>query len=166
MNAIQGRLAELAFLKGGWPEVYQMVRGELAQRRTIAAAELDALVFEEVKKLGAGGAPRETGAASAIIRANPFTWQDPQTIKRREWLYDRHFIRGFLSTTIAPGGVGKSALLTAEIASSGEIRVRRDALVGHEKVARAGSARRLRRRPSRRGRDAELYTALDFVTTL
>jgi hypothetical protein len=38
--------------------------------------------------------------------------EDPKTIPRREWLYGRHYIRKYLSTTIAPGGVGKSALLT------------------------------------------------------
>ncbi len=33
---------------------------------------------------------------------------------RRRWLYGRHIIRKFVSTTLAPGGVGKSALLLAE----------------------------------------------------
>ena len=35
----------------------------------------------------------------------PFAWR---TLKRREWLHANHYIRGFVSATIAPGGVGKS----------------------------------------------------------
>jgi hypothetical protein len=34
-----------------------------------------------------------------------FSWR---TLKRREWLHANHYIRGFVSATIAPGGVGKS----------------------------------------------------------
>ncbi|MGD0184022.1 MAG: AAA family ATPase [Roseiarcus sp.] len=42
--------------------------------------------------------------------ATPFSWQDPATIARREWLGAAgHYIRGFVTATVAPGGVGKSA---------------------------------------------------------
>jgi len=49
-----------------------------------------------------------------IIRATPFEWIDPIMLPRRQWLYGRHLIRGFLSTTIAPGGYGKSSLIVGE----------------------------------------------------
>ena len=39
---------------------------------------------------------------------------DPKTIEPRAWLYDHHFIRKYLSTTVAPGGLGKTSLLIAE----------------------------------------------------
>ena len=35
----------------------------------------------------------------------PFSWRK---LKRREWLHANHYIRGFVSATISPGGVGKS----------------------------------------------------------
>ena len=35
-------------------------------------------------------------------------------VKPRSWLYGRHYIRGFLSITLAPGGVGKSSLALVE----------------------------------------------------
>lgn len=50
----------------------------------------------------------------AAIRAEPFTWIDPATIPMREWVYGRHYIRRFVSVTVAPGGVGKSSLAIAE----------------------------------------------------
>lgn len=48
------------------------------------------------------------------ISATPYAWRAPETIARREWLYGHLLIRKFLSATVAPGGVGKSALVTAE----------------------------------------------------
>jgi hypothetical protein len=44
------------------------------------------------------------------ISATRFAMVDPRSIPRRQWLYGRHLIRGFVSVTIAPGGVGKSSL--------------------------------------------------------
>jgi hypothetical protein len=48
------------------------------------------------------------------ISATPYAWRAPENIARREWLYGHLLIRKFLSATVAPGGVGKSALVTAE----------------------------------------------------
>lgn len=48
------------------------------------------------------------------ISASPFVWRDPATIPPREWLYDRHYIRRFVSGTVAPGGLGKSSLAIVE----------------------------------------------------
>jgi hypothetical protein len=53
--------------------------------------------------------PRATG-----ITATPFKWVDARAIPPREWIYGWHYIRKFLSTTVAPGGVGKSSLEIAE----------------------------------------------------
>ena len=49
-----------------------------------------------------------------LITASPFVWRDPALIPPRKWLYGSHLIRKFVSTTIAPGGVGKTALGLAE----------------------------------------------------
>jgi hypothetical protein len=53
-------------------------------------------------------------AEPAAVRATPFVLRDPSLIPRRDWLYSAHYIRGFVSMTIAPGGVGKSSLVMAE----------------------------------------------------
>ncbi len=63
------------------------------------------------------GPPDEPGAqatAAASLRAVPFAWCDPSAIPMREWIYGRHYVRKFVSVTVAPGGVGKSSLATAE----------------------------------------------------
>ncbi|AZO79613.1 MULTISPECIES: AAA family ATPase [unclassified Bosea (in: a-proteobacteria)] len=49
-------------------------------------------------------------AGSSGIKATPFVLMDPSTIPTREWLYGRHYVRRFVSTTVAPGGLGKSSL--------------------------------------------------------
>lgn len=48
------------------------------------------------------------------ITADTFVWRDPATIPQRQWLYGRHYIRQFISATVAPGGVGKSSLAIVE----------------------------------------------------
>ena len=60
--------------------------------------------------VGAGAA----GAANLGISATPYVWSDPATIPLRDWLYGRLLIRQFVTATIAPGGLGKSTLVTAE----------------------------------------------------
>lgn len=58
-----------------------------------------------------GGGQAETAAP---LRAIPFAWCDATTIPPREWVYGRHYVRKFVSVTVAPGGVGKSSLVIAE----------------------------------------------------
>ena len=57
--------------------------------------------------------PRASTAANGI-KATPFEYIDPSSIPPRAWIYDRHYIRKFVSTTVAPGGVGKTALKVVE----------------------------------------------------
>ena len=52
-------------------------------------------------------------SATKII-AKPYVWRDPATFPRRAWVYGHHLIRRFLSTTVAPGAVGKSSLTLVE----------------------------------------------------
>jgi hypothetical protein len=59
-------------------------------------------------------APKAEPTKTPCIIAKLYTWTDPCTIAPRPWVYDRHFIRNFLSGTFAPGGLGKSSLLIAE----------------------------------------------------
>jgi hypothetical protein len=53
-------------------------------------------------------------AEAPKICATPFRYRDPSLIPPRRWLYAKHMIRGFVSATIAPGGIGKSSLLIGE----------------------------------------------------
>lgn len=43
-----------------------------------------------------------------------FRLGDGTSIPRRRWLYGRHLIRGYVSATISPGGIGKSSLVLVE----------------------------------------------------
>lgn len=51
------------------------------------------------------------------LRATRFQWTNPQTIAPREWVYDTHLIRKFVSLTVSPGGLGKSSLALVEALS-------------------------------------------------
>lgn len=81
----------LRWLELGYGDTRTDVEGWIAEQR----ASLDA-------------AP----ARSAM--AMPFSWADPATLPRRAWLYGRHLIRGEVSATLAPGGVGKTSLAVVE----------------------------------------------------
>ena len=68
---------------------------------------------------GAAGASKRQeqnapARTKATIVATPFTWRDPAGIPPRAWLYSRHYIRQFLTCTIAPGGLGKTSLVIGE----------------------------------------------------
>lgn len=54
------------------------------------------------------------GAPTPGLAPSPFVWIDPHLLPRRQWLYGRHLIRKYVSTTIAPGGLGKSSLVIVE----------------------------------------------------
>jgi hypothetical protein len=46
--------------------------------------------------------------------ATPYVWRDPATIPKRSWIYGKHYIRKFVSATIAPGGLAKTSLILVE----------------------------------------------------
>jgi hypothetical protein len=52
--------------------------------------------------------------AAPLIEATPFEWTDPALIPPRKWIYGNHYIRQFITETIAPGGYGKSSLAITE----------------------------------------------------
>jgi len=58
--------------------------------------------------------PEPEPAPISPLAPTLYTWTEPHEIPRREWLYGRHLIRRYVSTTISPGGLGKSSLLMAE----------------------------------------------------
>ena len=44
----------------------------------------------------------------------PFVWRDPRTIPLMPWIYGKHLLRGCVSLTVAPSGVGKTFLKIGE----------------------------------------------------
>jgi len=72
--------------------------------------------------------PSEGGGMAA-----PYAWSDPVNIPPRRWLYGGHYIRGFVSITAAPGGVGKSSLELVELIS---MVIGRDLLNGGLEIPR------------------------------
>ena len=53
-------------------------------------------------------------AQKVALEPKPFVLGDASKIPPRQWVYGRHFIRKFLSVTVAPGGTGKTAITLAE----------------------------------------------------
>ena len=58
--------------------------------------------------------PSSDGNSTAAVKATPYSWTDPTTIPKRDFVYGRHLVRKFVSATVAPGGVGKSSLIVSE----------------------------------------------------
>jgi hypothetical protein len=87
--------------------------------RSLTPADLEIMAkFGGGDPKGAPFSPREddgvpTGSTQRIV-ATPFALRDPASIEPRRWLYGRHYIRGFLSATVAPSGLGKSSLALTE----------------------------------------------------
>ncbi len=44
-----------------------------------------------------------------LLWATPFKWIDPKTLPRREFAFGTHYIRKYVSVTVAPGGLGKTS---------------------------------------------------------
>jgi AAA domain len=63
---------------------------------------------------GAAPIPASMPTGSPAIRATPYRPRDPALIPPRRWIYGRHYIRQFLTQTVAPGAYGKSALAITE----------------------------------------------------
>lgn len=49
------------------------------------------------------------------ISATPFAWTNPATIPLRPWVYGRWLLRNTITAVVAPGGVGKSALMASTV---------------------------------------------------
>lgn len=67
------------------------------------------------KKLKISDPAHGLGFLGVHMRATPYLWTAPESIPPRDWLYDRHLIRKYVSAMIAPGAVGKTAMVTTEI---------------------------------------------------
>jgi len=52
-----------------------------------------------------------------IVHAKPFSWPDPAAIPPRQFLFDRHYVRGSVGATIGGGGRAKTSKIIAEAVS-------------------------------------------------
>lgn len=77
-------------------------------RPGVTPTDLDLIVQAEARRV------HDITSRTRRIEPSPFVWRDPTKVPAREWLYDRHYIRKFVSATFAPGGVGKSTLSVVE----------------------------------------------------
>jgi AAA domain len=69
---------------------------------------------EQYLHLGGDLPTQKANAGAQGIKATPFRPRDPALIPPRRWIYGRHYIRQFLTETVAPGAYGKSALAIME----------------------------------------------------
>lgn len=60
------------------------------------------------------GDPTFKEAPPASVTPTPFALRPSHEIPPRQWLYGKHLIRGFLSLTVSPGGLGKSSLAVVD----------------------------------------------------
>ena len=58
---------------------------------------------------------RRWAGDDVAVLAKPFRYRDPSTLPQRDVLYEPHYIRRYLSTSVAPGGLGKTSMITAEV---------------------------------------------------
>ena len=64
--------------------------------------------------------PSPQPGATSRFAYRSYDWPEPASLPRREWLYGRHLIRGYLSLLVAPGATGKTALAIAETPRHGD----------------------------------------------
>jgi hypothetical protein len=84
------------------------------ERRQRRLTEIPGIVASAAGKVEQAPPPSDNQAPISFT-PTPYVWRDPATIQPRQFLYGRHYIRGYLSATVAPGGVGKSSLDLVEM---------------------------------------------------
>jgi hypothetical protein len=89
------------------------LKGVDEERRQWRLGEIPDMVSSAQAKLDER--PRPTGDEEKVVYApTPFEPRDPAKFPRRQFLYGRHYVRKYVSMTVAPGDVGKTALTLAE----------------------------------------------------
>ena len=104
-------LMDAASPLGELPSLARMIAGFGVQRRMGQLfARPGAAELEEIDEALRREAQRTSSALTrTVIKAKRFNWIDPSDIEPRAWVYGRHYIRRYLSGTLAPGGFGKSS---------------------------------------------------------
>jgi archaeosine-15-forming tRNA-guanine transglycosylase len=76
----------------------------------------DVRPVESPADFGNGHTGEQGETATSPLTTTPW-WRDAETIPRRQFLYDRHYIRGTVSATIAAGGRAKTTRATYDALS-------------------------------------------------
>jgi hypothetical protein len=84
---------------------------ELAEQHNPDAFRKVDAFFDVIPEPEASAGPDQT---PYTLEPSPYTFPNPASIRLRQWIYGDHYIRGFVSATVAPGGLGKSSLTIAE----------------------------------------------------
>lgn len=109
----------------GLPDLSKEEQDDIAHASGLAAYETVKRVLEAGgKPLSEDSAPPDWGGPPIgenepplTLTPTPFTPRDPATFPRRQFLYANHYARKYVSTTIAAGDTGKTALALAEAIS-------------------------------------------------
>lgn len=92
------------------PTLAEQVAAAGAQRRVQRNLARPGLTLPELNETLQAEARRVADASvRGVISATPYVWRPASAIPPRQWLYGRHYIRKFVSGTLAPGGFGKSS---------------------------------------------------------
>ena len=97
-----GKLDANAFLLRHGPDALRQVLENSAAWPTVIAP---------------GGDERLVEDEPPALPIAPWKAKGETEIPPRKWVFGRHYIRGYASLTVAPGGSGKSALVIAEALS-------------------------------------------------
>ncbi len=82
--------------------------GEVGLRGAPLAAEVFDVLPADAGEIPVAGAVRR----GPLLK--PFAFRDPASFPKRDWIYGKIYVRGFVSALVAPGGVGKSSLALVE----------------------------------------------------
>ena len=106
-------------------EITDHIAESVADRRDMEPDELHA-IFNKVasesdgirhnfgNNFGKIAVPNAIDPPETTLRATSYEWQEPASIPPRQWLYGAHYVRRYVTTTVAPGGTGKSSLALVE----------------------------------------------------
>lgn len=102
------QLSDLAERTSDRPDEAAALAGEVD---TVMAERWFGPVPDEISHVEAA---QERPPTKSRLRASPFLLQDAAAIPPRDWLYGQHYLRRYVSVTVATGGVGKSSLTIVE----------------------------------------------------
>ncbi len=95
--------------RAGWDNLLRHAQQLGADVSAYLAPELNDIELDDIQIFSPEPATPPPDSKPSGIKARPFVWLDPRSIAPREWVYGHHYIRKFLSATVAPGGLGKSS---------------------------------------------------------
>ena len=84
----------------------------------VDAISLRIMLQRHRTRLGLPDLPKvEAVGGGGQLQATEYKWIEPNLIPQRDFIYGQHYIRGYISATVAAGGLGKSANNISEVLS-------------------------------------------------